>query len=56
VLFGLVLLGTALVRHVTARDVQRQVPTDSPGDIPAVVGLLAAGSALVAGGVAALAR
>jgi hypothetical protein len=56
VLVGLVLLGTALVRYVTARDVQRQEPTAPLSDIPAVVGLLAGGAALVGGGAAALAR
>jgi hypothetical protein len=56
VLVGLVLLAGALVRYVTARDVQRQEPTAPLQDVPVVVGLLAAGAALVAGGAAALAR
>jgi hypothetical protein len=55
-LVGLVLLATALVRYVTARDVQRQEPTAPLRDLPVVVGLLAAGAALGAGGAAALAR
>jgi hypothetical protein len=55
-LSGLVLLATALVRYVTARDVQRQEPTAPQQDIPVVIGLLAAGAALSAGGAAALAR
>jgi hypothetical protein len=56
VLVGLVLLATALVRYVTARDVQRQEPTAPLQGIPVVMGLLAAGVALGAGGAAALAR
>lgn len=56
VMVGLVLLGTALVRYVTARDVRRQEPAAPLSDIPAVVDLLAGGAALVAAGAAALAR
>jgi hypothetical protein len=56
VLVGLVLLATALVRYVTARDVQRQDPTASLQDLPTVVGLVAGRAALVGGEAAALAR
>lgn len=55
-LFGLVLLGTALVRYVTARDMQRQEPTAPPADVAVVVGLLVAGASLAAGGAAELTR
>lgn len=56
VLVGLALFSTAVVRHVTARDVQRQEPAAPLGDIPATVGLLVAGAGLVTGGAVALAR
>jgi hypothetical protein len=55
-LVGLALLAAALIRDITDRDMQRQEPTAPLQDIPAVVGLLACGAVLVAGGVAALAR
>jgi hypothetical protein len=54
VIVGLLLLATALVRYVTARDMQRQEPAAPQQEFPADVGLLACGAALVAGGVAAL--
>jgi hypothetical protein len=56
ILVGLVLFATALVHYVTARDVQRQEPTAPLRGIPIVVGLLAVGAALGAGGAAVLAR
>jgi hypothetical protein len=55
-LFGMVLLFMSLVRYVIVRDMQRLEPTLPLRDVQAVVGLLAAGAALAAGGAAALAR
>lgn len=56
VIVGLVLLGIGMIRYVAARDVQRQEATAPQQDTLAVVGLLACGTAMVTGGVAALAR
>jgi uncharacterized membrane protein YfcA len=56
VIVGLVLLAVSMLRYVTVRDVQRQEPIATQQDIPAVLGLLAGGAALVAVGVAALTR
>src|SRR5207302_11043993 len=56
VLVGLMLLTTALVRYVTARDMQRQEPTAPLRGIPVIVRLLAAGAVSGAGARAAMPR
>ena len=56
VLAGLVLLSTELIRYITACDLQRQEPTTPLRGLPVITGLLAAGAASGAGGVAVMTR
>jgi uncharacterized membrane protein len=56
IIVGLLLLSVALVRYVTARDVQRMESIASQQDALAIIGLLVGGVALITGGVAALSR